>query len=75
MTPNHLMILADNKYKVQLRQQYWNTPSTKETKILALEAKFQSLEIATRTPTTSPKNRTTRIPLRKSSPRKTSWLG
>lgn len=43
MTPDHLMTLADNKYKTLLQLNQWNAPSPEEEKILALEAKLQQL--------------------------------
>lgn len=43
MTPDHLMNLADNKYKTLVQLSQWNAPSPEEEKILALEAKLQQL--------------------------------
>ena len=44
ITPDQLMTLAANKYKMRTRKGTWNAPSESETKILALEAKLASLE-------------------------------
>ena len=44
MTADALMNLAANKYKIRLRRDEWNSKSESETKILALEAKIQTLQ-------------------------------
>ncbi len=44
MDPNHLMALAENKYKIRVQSGEWKAPSEEQTKILALEAKIKSLE-------------------------------
>jgi hypothetical protein len=44
MTADTLMNLAANKYKIRLRRDEWNSKSESETKILALEAKLQTLQ-------------------------------
>ena len=44
ITPDQLMTLAANKYKMRTRKGTWNAPSESETKILALDAKLASLE-------------------------------
>ena len=44
MTADSLMNLAENKYKIRLRRDYWNSKSESETKILALEANLMSLQ-------------------------------
>ena len=44
MTADSLMNLAENKYKIRLRRDDWNSNSESETKIIALEAKLVSLQ-------------------------------
>ena len=44
ITPQTLMELADNRFKVLKQKGVWNAPSPEEEKILALEAKIQKLE-------------------------------
>lgn len=41
--PDELMILAATKYKIRTRNGDWNAPTPEEAKILALEAKIQSM--------------------------------
>ena len=43
-TPDALMTLAANKYKVRVRKGEWNAKSSEEQKILALEAKLQQIQ-------------------------------
>ena len=44
ITPDQLMTLAANKFKMRTHKGTWNAPSESKTKILALKAKLASLE-------------------------------
>ena len=59
-TPDQLMQLADNKFRLLKEKGIWNTPSESEEKILALEAKITDLTKSTRkAPNTKRKTRAT----------------
>ena len=48
VTPDQLMVLADNKYKNLWLKNKWNAPSDQEEKILALEAKLEGFRKSSR---------------------------
>jgi hypothetical protein len=43
ITPDHLMHIALNKYKMKLEQNTWNAPTEEQEKIIALEARIDKL--------------------------------
>ena len=45
MTPERLMILAENKYKILIERGKWVEKSRKEKKIIALESQIQSMRL------------------------------
>ena len=44
MNPKRLMLLADTKYKTLVEKGIWDAPSAEEEKIIALQAKYESLK-------------------------------
>ncbi|GAX10178.1 hypothetical protein FisN_3Lu402 [Fistulifera solaris] len=73
MTPDHLMNLADNKYKTLVQLSLWNAPSPEEEKILTLEAKLQKLESKKKTEN-KPKHQVKGKPQRNRNTPKPDWM-